>query len=101
MAKEIKKIGDILIKRKYITKKQLTNALEEQGDRPLGQTLIEMGFVKDHEITEALEEQSLLKQTVKLPTLVAIQYNTKHYGLLLHFQYLHIFYLQPINWNSR
>ena len=65
MAKEIKKIGDILIKRKYITKKQLNNALEEQGDRPLGQTLIEMGYVKDHEITEALEEQSLLKQTLE------------------------------------
>ena len=65
MAKEIKKIGDILIKRKYITKKQLDNALKEQGDRPLGQTLIEMGYVKENEITEALEEQSLLKQTLE------------------------------------
>ena len=64
MAKEIKKIGDILIKRKYITKKQLTHALAEQGDKPLGQTLIDMGYVKEHEITEALEEQSLLKQTI-------------------------------------
>ena len=42
MAKEIKKIGDILIKRKYITKKQLEKALSEQGDKPLGQTLIDM-----------------------------------------------------------
>tara|TARA_Y100001970_G_scaffold122961_1_gene152403 strand:- start:2053 stop:2784 length:732 start_codon:yes stop_codon:yes gene_type:complete len=64
MAKEIKKIGDILIKRKYITKKQLTHALAEQGDKPLGQTLIDMGYVKEHEIAEALEEQSLLKQTL-------------------------------------
>ena len=65
MAKEIKKIGDILIKRKYITKKQLQNALDEQGDRPLGQTLIDMGYVKDSEISQALEEQSLLKQTLE------------------------------------
>ena len=65
MAKEIKKIGDILIKRKYITKKQLQNALDEQGDRPLGQTLIDMGYVKESEISEALEEQSLLKQTLE------------------------------------
>ena len=62
MAKEIKKIGDILIKRKYITKKQLQHALEEQGDKPLGKTLIDMGYVKEDEIAEALEEQSLLKQ---------------------------------------
>ena len=65
MAKEIKKIGDILIKRKYITKKQLQHALEEQGDKPLGKTLIDMGYVKEDEIAEALEEQSLLKQTIE------------------------------------
>jgi len=65
MAKEIKKIGDILIKRKYITKKQLEHALEEQGGRPLGQTLIDMGYVKEDEITGALEEQSILKQTLE------------------------------------
>ena len=65
MAKEIKKIGDILIKRKYITKKQLEKALSEQGDKPLGQTLIDMGYVKDADIKEALEEQSLLKQTLE------------------------------------
>ena len=65
MAKEIKKIGDILIKRKYITKKQLEKALAEQGDKPLGQTLIDMGYVKEADIKEALEEQSLLKQTLE------------------------------------
>ena len=65
MSKEIKKIGDILIKRKYITKKQLEKALSEQGDKPLGQTLIDMGYVKDADIKEALEEQSLLKQTLE------------------------------------
>ena len=65
MAKEIKKIGDILIKRKYITKKQLEKALAEQGDKHLGQTLIDMGYVKEADIKEALEEQSLLKQTLE------------------------------------
>jgi len=56
MAKEIKKIGDILIKRKYITKKQLEKALSEQGDKPLGQTLIDMGYVKENECGESIEE---------------------------------------------
>ena len=65
MAKEIKKIGDILIKRKYITKKQLENALDKQGDKPLGKTLIDMGYVKEDEIKGALEEQSLLRQTLE------------------------------------
>ena len=40
------KIGEILIKRKYITKKQLNHALDQQGDKPLGQTLVDMGYVR-------------------------------------------------------
>ena len=50
---KINKIGEILIKKKYITKKQLEHALNDQGQKPLGETLVEMGYVKEHEISEA------------------------------------------------
>ena len=65
MSNNQSKIGEILIKRKYITKKQLNHALDEQGSKPLGQTLVDMGYVKEGEITEALEEQSMLQQTIE------------------------------------
>ena len=58
---KINKIGEILIKKKYITKKQLDHALKDQGQKPLGETLVEMGYVKEHEISEALTQQSAMQ----------------------------------------
>ncbi len=58
---KINKIGEILIKKKYITKKQLDHALKDQGKKPLGETLVEMGYVKEHEISEALTQQSAMQ----------------------------------------
>ena len=56
------RIGEILIKKKYITKKQLDNALKEKSSKPTGQVLIEMGFVTEKEINEALTEQTLAQK---------------------------------------
>ena len=56
------RIGEILIKKKYITKKQLDNALNEKSSKPTGQVLIEMGFVTENEINEALTEQTLAQK---------------------------------------
>ena len=64
MSKIETRIGEILIKRKYITRKQLDNALEQQKDAPIGQTLIEMGYVTENEISQALTQQSTI-QTVR------------------------------------
>ena len=64
MSKTETRIGEILIKRKYITRKQLDNALENQKDSPIGETLIEMGYVTESEISQALDHQSTL-QTVR------------------------------------
>ena len=61
MSKTETKIGEILIKRKYITRKQLDNALEKQKDAPIGATLIEMGYVTAAEISQALDHQSTLQ----------------------------------------
>jgi len=56
------KIGEILIKRSYITRKQLNHALAEKSDKPIGEVLIEMGYVKPEEINEALTEQNLMQK---------------------------------------
>ena len=64
MSKTETRIGEILIKRKYITRKQLDNALEKQKDSPIGETLVEMGYVTETEISQALDHQSTL-QTVR------------------------------------
>ena len=61
MKNEIR-IGEILIKKKYITKKQLTNALDKKSNKPTGQVLIDMGFVTEKEIKEALSEQTLAQK---------------------------------------
>jgi len=64
MSKTETKIGEILIKRKYITRKQLEHALEQQNNAPLGETLIQMGYVNENEISQALTHQSAI-QTVR------------------------------------
>jgi len=64
MVKTENKIGEILIRRKYITRKQLDHALSDQAGTPLGETLIRMGYIKKNELSEALTQQSAI-QTVR------------------------------------
>ena len=59
------KLGDLLLLKGYINKKQLTSALSKQADEainynrsvPLGKVLIEMKHVSVDEIAEVLNEQ--------------------------------------------
>ena len=71
------KIGEILIKRKYITRKQLDHALENQEDTPLGETLIKMGYVSENEISQALTQQSTI-QTVREELSDAVRNPVQH-----------------------
>jgi DNA repair exonuclease SbcCD ATPase subunit len=67
------KIGDLLLLKGYINKKQLTSALHKQADEainynrsvPLGKVLIEMELVTVDEIAEALNDQKINKPKVK------------------------------------
>ena len=77
MSKTETRIGEILIKRKYITRKQLDNALEKQKDNPIGETLIEMGYVTEAEISQALDHQSTL-QTVREELSDAVRNPVQH-----------------------
>ena len=59
------KIGDLLLLKGYINKKQLQSALRKQSEEainydrsvPLGKVLIEMKYVTIDEVTEALNDQ--------------------------------------------
>ena len=73
------KIGDLLLLKGFINKKQLTSALSKQAEEainynrsvPLGKVLIEMKFVTLEEVTEALNDQSLeleIKKEEKMAT---------------------------------
>ena len=61
------KIGDLLLLKGYINKKQLTSALSRQADEainynrsvPLGKVLIEEGHVTADEVAEALNDQQI------------------------------------------
>ena len=63
------KIGDLLLLKGYINKKQLTAALSKQADEainynrsvPLGKVLIEEGLVTVEEVAEALNDQQINK----------------------------------------
>jgi len=77
MSKTETRLGEILIKRKYITRNQLDNALEKQADSPIGETLIEMGYVTDNEISQALDHQSTL-QTVREELSDAVRNPVQH-----------------------
>ena len=77
MSKTETRLGEILIKRKYITRKQLDNALEKQKDSPIGETLIEMGYVTETEISQALDHQSTL-QTVREELSDAVRNPVQH-----------------------
>ena len=60
------KLGDFLLKKRYITKKQLKDSLAEQSKQAIqynkpvqiGKVLIEKGYVSVDEIAEALNEQN-------------------------------------------
>ncbi len=80
MSKTENKIGEILIRRKYITRKQLENALSDQEDSPLGETLVKMGYVKKSEIAEALTQQSTI-QTVREELGDAVRNPVQHKAL--------------------
>ena len=77
MSKSETKIGAILIKRKYITKKQLEHALEKQENFPLGETLIKMGYVSENEFSQALTQQSTI-QTVREELSDAVRNPVQH-----------------------
>ena len=61
------KLGDLLLLKGYINKKQLNSALSKQASEainysrsvPLGKILIEMKHVTIDEVAEALNEQSV------------------------------------------
>ena len=61
------KIGDLLLLKGYINKKQLTSALSKQAEEainydrsvPLGKVLIELEYVTVDEVAEALNDQQL------------------------------------------
>ena len=61
------KIGDLLLLKGYINKKQLTAALSKQADEainynrsvPLGKVLVEEGHVTVEEVAEALNDQQV------------------------------------------
>tara|TARA_R100000808_G_scaffold59_1_gene395 strand:- start:16777 stop:17478 length:702 start_codon:yes stop_codon:yes gene_type:complete len=68
------KIGDLLLLKGYINKKQLRSALSKQAQEainysrsvPLGKILIEMKYVTVDEVAEALNEQSVeVRETIK------------------------------------
>jgi len=54
-------LGDLLVRRGWITDGQLANALARQNytKRPLGQILMEMGAISPSQLSEALKEQGL------------------------------------------
>ena len=53
------KLGDLLLKHRYITKKQLSESLREQSVQAIqiGKVLIDKGYVTVEEISEVLNEQ--------------------------------------------
>ena len=63
------KIGDLLLLKGYINKKQLKSALRKQSEEainynrsvPLGKVLIEENYVTIDEVTEALNDQPKMK----------------------------------------
>jgi DNA repair exonuclease SbcCD ATPase subunit len=69
--KDKMKIGDLLLLKGFINKKQLKAALSKQAENainydksmPLGKVLIEEGYVTPDDVAEALNDQSTNKQT--------------------------------------
>ena len=67
------RLGDLLLSKGYINKKQLNEALREQSVRainynesvPIGKVLIKLGYITVDEVTEALNEQPDTKDKVE------------------------------------
>ena len=67
------KLGDLLLNKGYINKKQLNEALREQSARainynesvPIGKILVELKYITIEEVTEALNEQPNTKDKVE------------------------------------
>ena len=67
------KLGDLLLNKGYINKKQLNEALREQSARainynesvPIGKILVELKYITIEEVTEALNEQPDTKDKVE------------------------------------
>ena len=60
MAREkVKKLGELLIEFKYITREQLEKALEHQddNDKRLGDILLDLGYISENDLVEVLEFQ--------------------------------------------
>jgi type IV pilus assembly protein PilB len=60
MAREkVKKLGELLIEFKYITREQLEKALDHQedSDKRLGDVLLDMGYISESDLVEVLEFQ--------------------------------------------
>ena len=74
------KIGDLLLLKGYINKKQLQKALRKQSEEainynrsvPLGKILIENKFVTLEEVTEALNDQPEKVEKVKLNQIILL-----------------------------
>ena len=59
---KINKLGEILIQKKYITQKQLDEALKKKTKKPIGEVLIKMGYVTEKEIAQALTDQTIAQK---------------------------------------
>ena len=59
---KINKLGEILIQKKYITQKQLDEALKKKTKKPIGEVLIKMGHVTEKEIAQALTDQTIAQK---------------------------------------
>ena len=60
MAREkVKKLGELLIEFKYITREQLQKALDHQknNDERLGDVLLDLGYISENDLVEVLEFQ--------------------------------------------
>ena len=60
MAREkVKKLGELLIEFKYITREQLEKALDHQedSDKRLGDVLLDLGYISESDLVEVLEFQ--------------------------------------------
>ena len=59
---KINKLGEILIQKKYITQKQLDEALKKKTKKPIGEVLVKLGYVTEKEIAQALTDQTIAQK---------------------------------------
>jgi type IV pilus assembly protein PilB len=59
VAKKRVKLGELLVKHEYITRKELEEALNDlkNTDKKIGEILVELGYVKEEDLIEVLEFQ--------------------------------------------